>query len=146
MISIATARKLKAVGLTWVPQLHDFFIIPDRDLNHDIFVLSNVQATIDTLMGRQVVSFQGASEWALDSLVKDEAVWMPREDQLRELLESALLAGGQLELHVTVGLDGCRVIFPYQGQNMVFHAKDASEAYAEGLFFILQHRMPSKPG
>ena len=39
-----------------------------------VFVISDIQATIETLQGAQVVSFQGASEWALDSLVLSEAL------------------------------------------------------------------------
>ena len=33
-----------------------------------------------------VIGFNGTVEWALDDVGKDEAVWLPREDQLRDLL------------------------------------------------------------
>jgi len=39
----------------------------------------------------QFVSFQGVSEWALDSLVSRETLWMPYDGQLLGALEAALL-------------------------------------------------------
>ena len=39
----------------------------------------------DVPTGR-LLAFNGTTEWALDSLLQHEAVWLPREGQLRELL------------------------------------------------------------
>ena len=33
-----------------------------------------------------VLGFNGTTEWALDSVAIDDALWLPREDQLRDLL------------------------------------------------------------
>ena len=138
MISLKTARKLKAKGLEWEPQVNDFFAIPDRDMNESIFVISDVQVTIDMLFGRQVVSFQGASEWALDSLVKDEAVWLPGEEQLREVLLELIIRAGKSGMHLISGIDGCHLYFEYQGRKYEFTARDASEAYAQGIIFLIE--------
>ncbi|HEX7976622.1 MAG TPA: hypothetical protein VF498_19590, partial [Anaerolineales bacterium] len=100
MISLDTSQKLKAAGLTWVPALFDFFAIPDRHMDEKAFVISDMLVTVDVLQGLQVVSFQGASEWALDSLVTTDAVWLPSEAQLRQAVESALLAAGRGELRL----------------------------------------------
>ena len=35
----------------------------------------------------KVVGFNGTTEWALDSVRVEDALWLPREDQLRGLLE-----------------------------------------------------------
>ena len=42
--------------------------------------------------GTRVLRFNGTTEWALDSVEQDEAVWLPREDQLREALGAAFSA------------------------------------------------------
>ena len=136
MISLESARKLKRAGLTWNPILYDFFGIPDRDLDEHVFVISDVQATIETIFRQQVVSFQGASEWALDSLIKSEAVWLPREDQLRDILEILLLKTSHPGIKVTIGIDGYRINIVFQDQKIEFSDKDASEAYAKAVLFI----------
>ena len=137
MISLTTALALKAAGLTWMPMNYDFFAIPDRQMDERVFVISDMLVTVDVLQGLQVVAFQGASEWALDSLVTTEAVWMPREDQLRLALEAALLASGRPELRMASSLNGCRCEILQNGQLVGFEAKDASEAYASALLYML---------
>jgi hypothetical protein len=64
MISLQTARKLKEAGLSWQPALNDFFAIPDREMDDQIFVISEVQVTVEVMQELQVLTFQGASEWA----------------------------------------------------------------------------------
>lgn len=139
MISLATAKKLKRAGLQWQPALLDFFAIPDRQMDEKIFVISDMLVTVDILQGMQVVSFQGASEWALDSLVTRETVWLPREEQLRQALEAALLATSRPELHFTSGLSGYRCTIQVHDQALTFDASDASEAYAAALLYLLRH-------
>jgi hypothetical protein len=146
MISLATALALKAAGLTWMPMDLDFFAIPDRQMDERIFVISDMLVTVDILQGLQVVAFQGASEWALDSLVTTEAVWMPREDQLRMALEAALLASGRPELRLSGGLNGYRCEMLHEGKLVAFEAKDASEAYARALLHLLDAQSRSQPG
>ncbi len=138
MISLSTARELKAAGLNWIPTMLDFFAIPDRSMDDKVFVISDILVTVDMLQGMQIVSFQGASEWALDSLVTTEAVWLPNETQLRQSLEGALLEIGQPDLRLVCGLNGCRCEFLYNGELRSFEDRDASEAYAAGLLYLLK--------
>ncbi|MEW5871663.1 MAG: pilus assembly protein CpaE [Chloroflexota bacterium] len=138
MISLATAKKLKRAGLQWQPALLDFFAIPNRQMDEKIFVISDMLVTVDVLQGMQVVSFQGASEWALDSLVTRETVWLPREEQLRLALEAALLAAGRPELQFTSGLGGYRCTIQVHDRVLTFDASDASEAYAAALLYLLR--------
>ncbi len=146
MISLHTAKKLKAAGLAWSPALHDFFAIPDRELDEFVFVISNIQATIDRILQMQVVSFQGASEWALDSLVTDEAVWLPREDQLRDLLQTALLQAGVARFQLDNDLAGCSCRYSAGGTAERFRAENASEAYAAALLHLLEDDLRTAQG
>src|SRR5690349_24753290 len=80
------ARQLKGAGLVWKPRLGDRFAIPDRDLDDEVFVLSNMTIQIHDRPEGLIIGFNGTTEWALDDVDLNEALWLPREDQLRELL------------------------------------------------------------
>ena len=137
MISLLTALQLKKAGLHWRPNYLDFFAIPDRDMDARVFVISDMLVTVDIIQGRQVVSFQGASEWALDSLVTTDAVWLPREEQLREALEAAMIQEGRPEVQLNSSLRGYRCRIRLAGQEIDFDHVDASEAYAAALLYLL---------
>jgi hypothetical protein len=137
MISLKTAIQLKDAGLKWVPALHDFFAIPERNLDERLFVISDMLVTVEHLSGMQVVSFQGASEWALDYLLAAEAVWMPREDQLRRALEAVLISEPGWRIELVVDENVCRCLIPWGEEELVFEAEDTSQAYAEALLFLI---------
>jgi hypothetical protein len=137
MITLEAAIQLKAAGLKWVPAVHDFFAVPERNLDERLFVISDMLVTVEQLSGKQVVSFQGASEWALDYLLTAEAVWMPREDQLRRALEAVLFANSGWRLELVTDENGCRCLIPWGEEELVFEAEDASQAYAAALLFVL---------
>ena len=85
VITASSAEALREAGLSWAPANGDRFVVPDRDLDDQVFVISDM--VIENLRlprGQQVLAFNGTTEWALDSLEASEAVWLPREDQLRD--------------------------------------------------------------
>ena len=87
MLSLELALALRDAGLRWEPCAADAFAVPDRDLDDEVFVLSDmVVETLRPSDGPPILAFNGTTEWALDSLEADEAVWLPREDQLRWVL------------------------------------------------------------
>ncbi|CAN5228285.1 hypothetical protein BH18ACT9_BH18ACT9_15770 [soil metagenome] len=89
MITVELARRLRDVGLVWTPASGDRFAIPDRLLDDEVFVVSDMSIDTVQLGPSQVVRFQGTTEWALDSMDKDDVVWLPHEAQLRALLGPA---------------------------------------------------------
>jgi hypothetical protein len=90
MLSRELALALRAAGLAWTPENGDRFVVPDRDLDEVVFVLSDMVIEEVTLPdGTQVLAFNGTTEWALDALEASEAVWVPSEAQLRERLGDA---------------------------------------------------------
>ena len=91
MIDVQLAQELKEAGLVWKPAPGDRFAIPDRDLDQDVFVLSNMTIEVHTLPEGQVIGFNGTTEWALDDVELEETIWLPREDQLRALLGAAFV-------------------------------------------------------
>jgi hypothetical protein len=93
VLSLELARALRDAGVRWEPRPGDTFVVPDRDLDDDVFVLSDmVVQTFQPPDGPPVLAFNGTTEWALDSLEEREALWLPREDQLRALLGAAFVS------------------------------------------------------
>jgi hypothetical protein len=108
VLSFELARALRDAGLVWTPARGDAFVVPDRDLDEQVFVLSDmVIQTVEVPGGPAILAFNGTTEWALDSLEAREAVWLPSEDQLRVLLGDAFvslerLAGDPVGFAVTL--------------------------------------------
>ncbi len=87
MLSLDLARKLADAGFDWTPSERDTFIIPDAGMDHKIFVISELQASVYPYFGVQHIMFHGTSEWALDQVMVEDAVWLPSESQLRTAIE-----------------------------------------------------------
>ncbi|MEU4559744.1 pilus assembly protein CpaE [Actinoplanes sp. NPDC023936] len=125
-----TARQLKTAGLIWKPRPGDRFAVPDRDLDDELFVLSNMTIQVHDRPDGRIIGFNGTTEWALDDVELDEAIWLPREDQLRELLGGTFRElrreGGDYSVRVQL-LDTERV----------FVASSAEKAYADALIHLL---------
>ncbi len=92
MIDLDLGTALRAAGLAWTPTAGDRFVVLERDLDDQVFVVSDmVIETRETPTG-PLLAFNGTTEWALDSLDVQDAVWLPREDQLRSLLGEAFVS------------------------------------------------------
>jgi hypothetical protein len=131
VLSVDAARRLKEAGLRWQPVPGDRFAIPDRDLDDQVFVLSNMVIDVHHLPDGAVIGFNGTTEWALDDLEQEEAVWLPREDQLRTLL------GGTFRALVHDG-SGYRVEIVMTDGPRTFDADDAEGAYSEALLALIR--------
>src|SRR5699024_11818631 len=84
--------------------------------------------------GQQVFRFNGTTEWALDSIEQHEAVWIPREEQLREALGAAFL---ELRLE-SDGAFAVRFAADAPGQEpRQVRAPHAEDAYAGALLVHL---------
>lgn len=101
-------------------------MVPDRDMDDDVFVVSDMTVEVHDYPGGKVIGFNGTTEWALDSIEQREVIWMPREEQLRALLGPQFVrleaVPGGYAVHLT---DGRHV------------ADDAEQAYAGALLDLL---------
>ena len=69
MLSLELALALRDAGVRWAPRPGDSFVVPDRDLDEQVFVLSDmVIQTLEVPDGPPILAFNGTTEWALDSL------------------------------------------------------------------------------
>jgi hypothetical protein len=131
VIALALAQRLRAAGLAWDPEPGDCFVVPDRDMDDRIFVLSDMTIEIRNLPeGRKLIGFNGTTEWALDSLDKDEAVWLPREDQLRDRIGASFRRLERVD-------GGYRVVTTDHGS---FAGAHPEEAYGQALLGRLTSR------
>ncbi|NYE00222.1 hypothetical protein BJY21_001406 [Kineosphaera limosa] len=92
MLSVDLAQRLAAAGVMWHPAPGDRFTITAEQLLGDVFWISELTIELHHYGGQSVLGFNGTTEWALDSVSLDQALWIPREDQLRELLGDRLLS------------------------------------------------------
>ena len=130
MIPLDLATRLRAAGLAWMPRAGDRFAIPDRDLDDDVFVISDMTIEVHELPAGRVIGFNGTTQWALDDVDQDEVIWLPREDQLRELLGAAFQ-----RLERTA--DGYRVLATVDGTAGDFRAGSPEEAYGTALLRLI---------
>jgi len=138
MIDVDLARRLRDAGLRWRPSPGDRFVV-ERLVDSDdgvgeVFTLSDMTIEAHEHPTGTVLGFNGTTEWALDSVAADDALWLPREDQLRELLGSTfrsldrlVVAGEPLAYRVTVTLGRST------SDDGVHVAADPETAYAHAL-------------
>ncbi len=100
-------------------------------MDDEVFVLSNMVADLYRHPdGAEVIGFNGTTEWALDSVEQSEALWLPRESQLRDLL-------GRTFRQLRPTADGWQVDLEVNGRSVVFIDVDAEEAYGLALQYLV---------
>ena len=131
MISHELALSLHELGLSWTPSEGDRFVLPDRDLDGQVFTISDMVVEVRRSPVGDLIAFNGTTEWALDAIEQAEAVWLPREGQLRELLGDALLSLASIE-------DGWRCTVRIDDDLVEVEAAAADEAYGLALVEVLR--------
>jgi hypothetical protein len=92
VISTALAAALRDAGLVWTPVSGDAFQISGPDFEGDVFTVSDMTIEAHVHPTGTVLGFNGTTEWALDSVALDDALWLPREDQLRDALAGTFVS------------------------------------------------------
>ncbi len=130
MISVPLAQRLRDAGLRWEPARGDRFVIPGRDMDTDVFVLSDMTVEVHEFPTGPVIGFNGTVEWALDSVDAGSALWLPDEPALRERL------GGTF---ISLRRDGERyaVELLVVGRRVVVESGDPAEAYGLALLHLI---------
>jgi hypothetical protein len=130
MISIELAKRLRAAGLPWAPAAGDRFVIADRGMDDEVFVVSELTIDVHDAPTGRLFRFNGTTEWALDSVEQEAVVWLPHEGQLRDAL------GDRFRRLEPIG-DGFAVVLD-RGAGEERHVDvDAERAYARALLAVL---------
>jgi len=131
MISVELALRLRDAGLAWTPASGDRFVIPGREMDADVFVVSELTIDVHQAPTGPLIRFNGTTEWALDSVPQEAVVWLPHEGQLREAL------GPRFRRLEPIG-DGFAVVVDGPGGEQERHVDvDAERAYARALLSVL---------
>ena len=132
MLTPALARRLRdESGLLWSPVAGDRFVIDAELLADQVFWISDLTVEPQSFGGVTVLGFNGTTEWALDSVALEDALWLPREDQLRELLRATFRSLTRLE-------DAYRVDAVIQGEPLSFEHPEPADAYALALLALVR--------
>jgi hypothetical protein len=129
MISTALARALRDSGLTWRPKAGDAFRIDRVEADEEVYILSDMTVETHDYGTGTVLGFNGTTEWALDSVALDDALWLPYEHQLRQVLATTFRS---------LTVRGAFVVeIESEGQVHTFESDDAANAYARAALYLL---------
>ncbi|WP_318387435.1 pilus assembly protein CpaE [Microbacterium maritypicum] len=135
MITRELAVALRDSGLVWHPAEGDRFQLdlPDEvefEAEAEVFTVSEMTIEARQTPSGTDLAFNGTTEWALDAVTLADAVWLAREDQLRDLLRGTFRALVRLE-------DAFRVDVEIGGHVIAFEHPDPSEAYGRALLELI---------
>jgi hypothetical protein len=135
MISVELATALKQAGLVWHPASGDRFTLITGAFDDEVFTLSDMVVEAQQSRTGTVLGFNGTTEWALDSTEITDALWLPREDQLRGLLGLSFRSLERIE-------QGYRVISGLPGDpadaTSGYWGSEPAEAYGRALLALIR--------
>ena len=131
MISTDLALALRDAGLVWHPASGDRFQLDEPEFEADVYTVSEMTIEPRSYPTGVILAFNRTTEWALDSVALEDALWLPREDQLRELLRATFRSLTRLE-------DAYRVDAVIQGEPLSFEHPEPADAYALALLALVR--------
>ena len=135
MITRELALELRDAGLVWHPAEGDRFQLDlpeevELEVEADVYTVSGMTIDARRTPSGIHLAFNGTTEWALDAVPLSGAVWLPREDQLRELLRGTFRRLVREE-------DTFRVEIEIAGELLEFEHPDPAEAYGRALLELI---------
>ena len=137
MISIELAGRLRDAGVAWHPRTGDRFTLLEPSMTGEVFTISDMMIEAHEFSTGTVLGFNGTTEWALDSVAQDDALWLPAEEQLRDLL-----GGTFLSLATRTPAGYVVTTRPPGGHDTVaFEADAAADAYALAVLSLVEQAL-----
>ncbi|HEY0119420.1 MAG TPA: pilus assembly protein CpaE [Cellulomonas sp.] len=130
---MSAAERLTRAGLAWHPSAGDRFTLRSPELMGQVFTISDMVVEPHEYPTGTVLGFNGTTEWALDSVQQDDTLWLPREDQLRDLLGPAFRSLARS----TTGRFEVLVEVPGRPEQVFGSDDNAADAYAEALLALM---------
>lgn len=133
MITRESALALRDAGLVWHPTSGDRFALTlpsEIEAESETFTVSEMTIEARLTPTGTILAFNGTTEWALDSVTLADAVWLPREDQLRELLRGTFRSLRRLP-------DSFEVEIEIVGETLRFEHPEPAEAYGRALLALI---------
>lgn len=130
MISTEAALALRDAGLVWRPRSGDRFQLNEPEFEADVFTVSEMTIEAREYPTGAILAFNGTTEWALDSVALADALWLPSEEQLREMLRGGFRALRRLD-------DTYEVEVVVAGDVQRFQHPEPADAYASAVLALL---------
>ncbi|MGP3536366.1 pilus assembly protein CpaE [Microbacterium sp. RD1] len=130
MISTEAALALRDSGLVWTPRSGDRFQLNEPEFDADVFTVSEMTIEARSYPTGTILAFNGTTEWALDSVALEDALWLPTEEQLREMLRGSFRALRRLS-------DTYEVEIVVAGAVRTFAHPEPADAYAGAVLALL---------
>jgi hypothetical protein len=137
MISTELAVALKDAGLIWHPRSGDRFQLDEPEFEADVFTVSEMTIEPREYPTGRILAFNGTTEWALDSVAQEDALWLPHEHQLRELLRGSFRALRRLDDTHEVEI-ALRSTDPGGEEVLRFEHPEPADAYALAVLEVLR--------
>ncbi|WP_298860496.1 pilus assembly protein CpaE [uncultured Microbacterium sp.] len=139
MITRELAVALREAGLVWHPASGDRFQLDlpeevEPEIEAETFTVSEMTIEARRTPRGTDLAFNGTTEWALDAVELADAVWLPREDQLRELLRGTFRRLTRLE-------DTFEVEIQLAQETLRFEHPDPAEAYGRALLELISRSL-----
>lgn len=138
MISTELAVALRDAGLVWHPRSGDRFQLDEPEFEADVFTVSEMTIEPRDYPTGSILSFNGTTEWALDSVALEDALWLPHENQLRELLRGAFRSLRRLDDTHEVSIALRRSQRPDEEETLTFEHPEPADAYALAVLEMLR--------
>lgn len=135
VINVELAQQLRSVGVRWNPVRGDRFVVIKPPMPDDVFVVSDMTVEVHRFSTGTVIGFNGVTEWALDSIEQDQALWLPREEQLRKLL-------GTTFMRLERAAQGWTVTTQRDRAPSTFTDADVEQAYGLALLSLITGESP----
>ena len=124
LVNNAALAQFANIESTTNEQLH-------HEFEADVFTVSEMTIEPREYPTGRILAFNGTTEWALDSVALEDALWLPHESQLRDMLGGAFRALRRLP-------DTYEVEIVLAGETRVFEYPDPADAYALALLEVLR--------
>lgn len=122
---------LRDAGLVWHPRSGDRFQLDEPEFEADVFTVSEMTIEPRDYPTGRILAFNGTTEWALDSVALEDALWLPHEAQLRDLLQGSFRA-------LRRQVDTFEVEIVLDGETVLFEHPAPADAYALALLEVLR--------
>ena len=142
MISVDLARRLREAGVVWQPRTGDRFAILQPEMADEVFTISDMMIEAHEFHSGTVLGFNGTTEWALDSVAQEDAIWLPHEDQLRAMLGAAFRS---LSVRDPAGFV-VRTRPPGAEEGLEFEADSAADAYGLAVLQLVGQALGTSAG
>ena len=110
-------------------------MVDQPEMTDSVFWVSDFTIEVHEYGSERVLGFNGTTEWALDSVPIENCLWLPREDQLRELL------GGTFR-SLSTSPGGFEVRIRFRGEEQSYESESAADAYGEALLTLVTASAP----